>query len=306
MPLIPNDQLAGPLFSSTLVIGPPKTGKSESTASLHRFLRLHNLPTKIAYFDLDGDGSEPLIRLAREGRELHSDKPKTVEPWTQDLMIYRYTLSRRTLVSKGNTPNMVDTAYVPPVRDEKPAFAFMDDFNTLDMRLDPATGIWKQGQELGAIVFDPLNALQDFYEDFMFKLRKKEIGGTGLANSGIEWDDWRLIGEKTLGACMAAKAFPCYFVACVHEDIRTEKVHGDPTKPSGGGSYIVPLLTYTLAFQISGKFSAIAYSLPNFKWLMRPGAVPGTGINLKSAGSRGRDSFPTEPIEQNFELILST
>lgn len=296
MPQIPMDQLAGPQFSSFLLVGPSKTGKTESIASLHRVLRLLKLSTKMAIFDFDEDGYIPIWRLAREGRERHDDKPGTVKPWVDDLMIFNYRKEARKLRENE----------AAPLRSRKPINDFHDDFNQIDGWIDPKTGLWKPGHELGAIIFDSLTSLMQLYESFIWQVRGKEIGLTGPA--AITWQDWNLVGEKIRDAYCTAKQFPCYFVATAHEDTRQEQIHGSakapgpgqpaqPPAPLPGAVWAVPMLTYSLSLSAAGDFGCVVHSTTDRTWLGRPGG------RIRSAGSRLKD-LPEGPIEQDFENLI--
>jgi hypothetical protein len=297
MPLVPNDQADGPRPASILIVGPPKNGKTYSVGSLHRFLRLHKLPTTIVIFDFDYDGAEPLLRLAREGRERYDDKPGACPIWTNDIMRFRYRKERRKL------PGDASLEVIGPGRDKKPHMEFVEDFNTLDARVDPTTGKWKAGQEIGAIIFDSLTELQAMEEDYLFKSRGKEIGEEKGTKRTIEWADWNLVGEKVTDAYMTAKTLPCYLVCTAHEDIRQEYVHGSLQKDGSqdrvpGASWRVPLLTYTLSMRIAKDFSVTVFCESNWRWRTR------VGEHVRAAGTRLKDNL-AEFVAQDFSEILS-
>lgn len=296
MPQIPKDQLSGPQFSSFLIVGPSKTGKTLSIASLHRVLRLQKLSTKMAIFDFDEDGYIPIWRLATEGRERYTDKPGTVQPWVDDLMIFNYHKAERKLKAK-------DAA---PARSKAPGEGFAEDFNQLDNWLDPKTGLWLPDKGVGAIIFDSLTALMRLYEDYIWLLRGKEIGIDGP--KAINWQDWNLLGSKIRDAYQTAKQFPCYFVATAHEDIRQELIHGSAKpaaagqpaagpQPVTGAHWAVPLLTYSLALSAAGDFGCVVHSTTDRTWIGQPGG------RIRSAGSRLKD-LPDGPIEQDFENLI--
>lgn len=298
MPQIPMDQLSGPQFTSFLLVGPSKTGKTESIASLHRVLRLQKLPTKIVIFDFDEDGYIPIWRMAMDGRERHKDPRGATKPWVDDLMIFNYHKLNRQL--KEN-----DAA---PMRSKKPMDDFHDDFNQIDGWIDPKTGLWKPGHEVGAIVFDSLTSLLYLYESYIWLMRGKEIGFTD--QRAINWQDWNLVGEKIRDAYNTAKQFPCYFVATAHEDTRQELIHGSaraggtgpgdkatPAQPVQGNVWAVPMLTYSLSLSAAGDFGCVVHSTVDRLWMGQPGG------RIRSAGSRLRD-LPTGPFEQDFENLI--
>jgi len=290
--LIPTDQLTKPDFASILLVGAPKTWKTGSLGSLHKYLRLHKMPTKIIFFDMDEDGAEPLLRLAREGRELYTDKPGTCEKWINDIELYRYT--KQKLVLGPDTK-------VAPNRSKKMAEDFLNEFNQLDERLDYRTKQWKPGQEIGCIAVDSLTAIQDMYEDFIWLTRGKEIGepkGTTMIDPG----DWRLLGEKVTDVYMTTKQFPCFSFFTAHVDARQEEVRAlklgeEPIKTNVW--FKVPLLTKSVAMRLAKDFSIALYTTPDFKWITRP--TPSDHVH--SAGTRGRDNLPPL-VEQDFANVL--
>lgn len=296
MPEIPRDQLSGPQFSSFLLVGPSKTGKTESIASLHRVLRLQRQPTRIIIFDFDEDGYIPILRLATEGRERHSDRINTIPPWVDDLVIYNYRKAERKLRER-------DAA---PARSRKPMDDFHDDFNKIDNWIDPKTGLWQPGKEVGVIVFDSLTSMMQMYESYIWLIRGKEIGLDGT--KAINWQDWNLVGEKIRDAYNTAKQFPCYFVATAHEDTRQELVHGSARAaspgqqasapaPIPGAVWAVPMLTYSLSLSAAGDFGCVVHSTVDRTWIGQPGG------RIRSAGSRLKD-LPEGPFEQDFANLI--
>lgn len=296
MPEIPRDQLSGPQFSSFLLVGPSKTWKTGSIGSLHRVLRLQHLPTRMLMFDFDEDGYLTIQRLAAEGRERFTDKPGTVPPWLDDLVVYNYRKASRKLRER-------DAA---PARDRKPMDDFHDDFNKIDGWIDAKTGLWKPGHEVGAIIFDSLTSLMQLYESYIWLLRGKEIGLIG--NQSITWQDWNLVGEKIRDAYNTAKQFPCYFVATAHEDTRQETVHGSaraavgtqsatPPVPIPGAVWAVPMLTYSLSLSAAGDFGCVVHSTTDRLWLGQPGG------RIRSAGSRLKE-LPEGPFEMDFANLI--
>jgi hypothetical protein len=290
--LVPTEQLTRPDFASILLVGAPKTWKTGSLGSLHKYLRLHKMPTKIVFFDMDEDGAEPLLRLAREGRELYSDKPGTCEKWISDIELHRYTKAK--LVLGPDTK-------VAPNRSKKMAEDFLNEFNELDNRLDYQTKQWKPGQEIGCIAVDSLTAVQDMYEDFIWLTRNKEIG-EAKGPTMIDPGDWRLLGEKVTDVYMTAKQFPCFSFFTAHEDLREEEVRpialGAPAHTTSH-YYKVPLLTKSVAMRLAKDFSIALYTTSDFKWITRP--TPSDHVH--SAGTRGRDNLDAL-VTQDFANVL--
>ena len=297
MPELTRDQMAGPQYSSVLLVGPSKTGKTASIASLHRVLRILKMSTKMMLFDFDEDGYLSLLRLAKEGRESYKDPPHTVPPWVDDLRIFNYR--------KGDVKLRERDA--APQRSQKLSEDFQSEFNQMDNWLDHKTGLWLPGKEIGAIIYDSLTSLMHMYESYVWSLRNKEIGLDGPR--GISWQDWNLVGEKIRDAYQTAKQFPCFFVATAHEDTRQEQIKGSaqparpgqpaqPPTPVPGAVFAVPLLTYSLSMYAAGDFGCVVHSTTNFRWIGRPGG------RIRSAGSRLRD-LPDEEFEQDFANLIT-
>jgi hypothetical protein len=247
-------------------------------------------------FDFDEDGYIPIWRLARDGRERHDDKPNATEPWVKDLHIFNYHKAQRILKERDAAPN----------RSKKPIDDFQDDFNQIDGWIDPKTGLWRPGKEVGAIIYDSLTSLMHIYESYIWLMRGKEIGLDG--RGAINWQDWNLVGEKIRDAYQTAKTFPCYFVATAHEDTRQELIHGSakapgpgqpaqPPAPLPGAVWAVPMLTYSLSLSAAGDFGCVVHSTVNRTWIGRPGG------RIRSAGSRLKD-LPDGEFGQDFENLI--
>jgi hypothetical protein len=300
--LVTTEQLAQPTFASLLIIGASGTGKTSSIASIHKVLRLRHLPTKLAIFDFDDDGAEPLLRMARQGRETFSDKPNTVPPWIEDILLFRYPIKRTRFTASESNP--------APYRDINLALDFMTEFNTLNERIDTRTRQWLPDKGIGAIVLDPLTGVSDIYEDYVWSIRKREIGAPPETRenrgsiTGVSWTEWNLLGENIRNVYMTAKGFPCYVVCTGHIDQREEEVkgpqsrHGTDNDPIVTGKWFtVPLLTKSLAMKISKDFSTTLLATENFKFETR------NNEHLRGIRSRGKDNLP-QFVEQDLSLVL--
>lgn len=287
--LISADKLSAPTFSSTLIIGSSGTGKTSCIGTLHRVLRKKNLPTKIIYFDFDQDGAEPVLRLARAGYESIPDmiaRQNRIDPWIEDVILYRYYTKRRTM-----------TDGVAPHRDVKLVEEFIKDFNTIDSRIDPHTNNWKPGQEIGAIINDPLTSVQEIYEDFIWTLRNKELGASGT--NSIQWVDWNLLGEKVLDVIKLTKVFPCFYVATAHLDQRLEdvRVPEGQQKLTTGKWFYTAALVKALAMTIQKNFSTTLFTTEQYKWRLQ------NDEHHRGARARGKDNLPPL-VEPDFANIL--
>lgn len=285
MALVPNEQLTKPAFSSILLIGPPFTGKTRSLASLRDVLVHRKLPTKMAFFDLDGGtnggGAETLLRLARAGN------------WLPDLELYRYTSRVADKIANKVEPNRSTTLFMD----------FLNEFNALHDRIDPKTGNWLAGRELGAIVIDSSTGLMALLQDFVFESRHVEIGGDGP--KAVTFNHWRLLAEKYLEAISCARSLPCYLVVTAHVETKQQVIKG----PAKDGSddiathqlFEIPLLpTNILRDGLAKQFSVVLYSCVEngeYKWRTRPSE------RIRSAGTRGRDGLPAM-VAQSFKEVL--
>jgi AAA domain-containing protein len=275
-PLVPSDQLAGPQFGSIAIVGAPKTGKTQSLATLHAFLVRHKLCPRMAIFDLDEDGAEPLIRIANK------------EGWINDLEVYRYNV-RGSRIANKELPDRV----------RAPTESFINEFSSLYDRIDSRTGGWSEGKALGAVIIDSMTALNERWFDFVLAIRRKEVGGEG--NQAITFNEWTMVKSKLLETVRSAKALPCYSVFIFHEILLQEEVSGPKpgdTKTTGNMLW-VPKVTGDLTTTIQKEFSAVVHSRGgDWKWITRP------TDRIRSVGSRSKAEMPAE-VGQDFENILS-
>ena len=277
MPLVPQDQLSGPIWANIALIGRPKTGKTYSLKTLHDYLIRKNLPRKLVIFDWDEDGSSTLVRIAQK------------ENWLQDLEIYRYNLrgSRLSIQDHRNRTKM-------------PIEQFIQEFNGLFDDLDPKTGQWIPGKERGAVIIDSMTALNERYFDYVLVMNHKEVGGRDTA--AISYNEWTKTKEKMVEAVRGGKALPCYSVCCFHEALEQEEVPGptaQDTKTTGRNIW-TPAITGDLRVTIQKEFSIVVHSRAidsSYQWLVKPSE------EVRSVGSRLRD-FDKPIISQDFANIL--
>jgi hypothetical protein len=219
-------------------------------------------------------------------------KTNRIDPWTDDIVVYRYQAKKRVMVASAPAQAIL------PERQTNAdlVMEFIRDFNTLDSRLDPQTGAWRKGAEVGVIIYDPLTQVQAMYEDFIWKTRNKELGEKGT--NAIDWGDWGLLGEKVRDVYQLAKQFPCYFVCTAHLDQREEEVRTPQggQKISTGQWFYTAALTKGLAMGIQRDFSLTMFATEDFKWLTKSSA------HYRGARSRGRE-LP-EKVDQDFANVL--
>ncbi len=275
-PLVPSDQLAGPTYGSIGIAGAPKTGKTYSLRTLRLFLLKKKLCPRIAIFDLDDDGADTLISLAN------------VEGWNtpEYLEVYRYNEKGRP-IKQGQDAE----------RSQIPTETFISDAAKLYDRLDPKTGKWLPGQELGAVVVDSMTALNERWVEF--------VGAVGHKTTGdFTWTEWRRTRDKILETVKSFKGLPCYSVFMFHEVLIQEEVPGpDPKAPAKttGNMLWVPKIQGDLNVTIQKEFSVFVHSKveggDKYKWITQP------TDRIRAIGSRNKTSMPKE-VTQDFENIL--
>jgi nitrogen fixation protein len=275
MPLIPVDQLAGPQFGSIAIVGAPKTGKTQSLATLHAFLVRHKLCPRMAIFDLDEDGAEPLIRIANK------------EGWIGDLEVYRYNVRGNRIANKEL-----------PDRTRIPTETFINEFSGLYDRIDSRTGNWFEGKGLGAVIVDSMTALNERWFDFVLTIRHKEVGGED--KQAITFNEWTMVKSKILETVRSGKALPCYSVYIFHEILMQEEVSGPKATDikTTGNLLWVPKVTGDLTTTIQKEFSTVVHTTTGWKWITRP------TDRIRSVGSRSKAEMPAE-VPQDFENILT-
>lgn len=286
MPLVPQDQLQGPTWSSIANIGRPKTGKTQSLRTMHDYLIRKKLPRRIEFFDWDEDGADTIIRIAKQERwNLDPTDPKC------DLAVYRYNL-RGTRLTNQDVRN----------RSKIPIEQFIQEFNGLYDDLDPKTGYWKEGKERGCVVLDSITALNERYFDFVLQMNHKEVGGTLESGANISFNEWTKVKEKMVEAIRGAKGLPCFSVCNFHEAFEQEEIPGP--KPGDakttGRNIWTPAITGDLRITIQKEFSVVIHSRAvddRYFWITRPTE------EIRSVGSRNRDLLP-ETVLQDFANIL--
>lgn len=274
MPLIPSDQLSGPSYGSIGIAGAPKTGKTFSLRTLHAYLLKRGLCPRIALFDLDDDGADTIIAVANK------------ESWIQDLEVYRYNEKGRAIKQGADAD-----------RSAIPTEGFISDAAKLYDRLDPQTGLWLPGKELGAVCVDSMTALNERWVEF--------VGAVGHKTTGdFTWVEWRKTRDKILETIKSFKGLPCYSVFMFHEVLIQEEVPDpNPKLPAKGtGNMLwVPKIQGDLNTTVQKEFSVFVHSKVEggnqYKWITQP------TDRIRAIGSRNKVSMPKE-VPQDFENIL--
>lgn len=295
--LLTPDQLLGPLPQSIALIGPPKTGKTESIASMLKVFDATHQPNRIIeHFDLDEDGSISLIRKVRELDRL------------PQLRVHRFRRQMGEKVKVDETPNRFG--------DE--AKDFINEFNGLYDLVNGTTGEWKVPETApGVVCIDSMTSLQDLLWNFILSERQREIGAGPRTQGGtgpgpVTFDEWSLLRSKIVEVVKAAKGLPCHSIFCFHLDYRTEEAGRQQKITQGGqvvleptyvaGSYHhVPMIVGQLAFSILKEFSVClesTFQLGKYEWKVVPDE------RSRAIGSRAKPAFKAGQVAQDFSLVL--
>jgi len=294
------DQIDQLLYTSFLIVGPYKTGKTQSCATLHKLKSRPWVQGKKLYiYDFD-EGCQPIIREARK------------DNWVDELTIFRFP---RVGGEKINPAQDMSGATV--LRTKEPFMDFLMSINGLYDHVDSSGAKWKDdfvNEAPYAIVVDSLTAIQDDILGFTLSLRNKQLGVPGP--KGFEPDGRQEYGMqmgKIVETVRAIRALPCFFVLLAHEQTRMGTVKmptapkgADPIAPMTTGVIAkLPVVTGQLANTIGGEFGAVLFTgsepvtstKSRYFWITRPdGEIRGAGTRLKE----GLDL----KIDQNFDLVV--
>ena len=223
------------LYSSVLVYGPPKTGKTRSCSTAKR---------PIWYWDLNR-GVEPLVRVAK------------TEGWKEDdLVVYRY------LPPGGDKVAL--TVNRPRGRDVY--LEVMKDFNVLYDHMDLKTNKWKENLPFrppATIVFDGIEDFQEIVLDFVLNVAGHELGDKKTDAR----DDYGNAMDKVEECIVSTQGLPCDSIWITHESVMqdetTGQIRSDP--------YIVGK---KLPQRIGRHFGAVLYSSfkapDKYVWYVKP------------------------------------
>ena len=282
MPIVPADQLSAQIWGAIALIGRPFSGKTQSIATLHKYLVKHKLPTKIEVFDLDEQRDSPLIRIAKS------------EGWLNDLVVHRYD-------STGGVHYIANKE--TRERSKIPTELFIQEYAALYDDLDTRTGLWQPGRERGAIVVDSMSVLNERWFDFVLQLRHKELGGTEKLNNLVTFNEWMMVKEKIVETVRSGKALPCFSIFCFHEVQAQDEIPGpkaQDTKTTGKILW-VPKIQGDLCTTIQKEFSVCVHTRcinGKFEWITRPTE------EIASVGTRSKNLLGAT-TEQDFANILA-
>ncbi len=295
MALLTLDQMTAPQNLSIAIVGPPKTGKTESLATFWSVFEKTKQPNnKIVVFDLDEDGSVPVIRRGLDHQM--KDKDWSIE---DHLAVHRFKRKAGEKLSTETSPN----------RWQDECADFMTEFNKYYDLVNSVTGDWKAPEHApGLVAVDSMTALQDLFWNFILSKRNKEIGvgrGDGSSKGPVTFDEWNLLRGKLVETIRAAKGLPCHSVFVFHQDLRQEEVKGALGKPDSdiltGAYFYVQMIVSQLAMSVLKEFSVVLTTMVQggkYKWQVIP------DDRHPSLGSRAVAGFKDRLIDQDFSLVV--
>lgn len=301
MPILSMEEMLGPQNLSVGIVGAPKTGKTESLATLLKYFDRTKQPNRIIeLYDLDEDGSVSIIRKLGPKS---SRNPDGLDRLNQ-LRVHRF---RRKAGEKIETAKDEGIA---PTRNPDDWFNFANEFNQLYDQIDTSTGKWRKPDEApGAVVIDSMSALQEIAWDFVLAKRNKEIG---IDSRRIGFDEWNILRSKTESVIKAAKGLPCVSIFLFHLDYKQEEAGKHQRITDKGqvilepiyveGSYHhVPFIVGQLAHSIMKNFGVClesSYRMGRYQWKVVP------DDRSQTIGSRAYAKFGQQFIDQDFDLVL--
>jgi hypothetical protein len=278
-------------YTSFAIVGPPKTGKTRSLATLHK---LRNRPwvqgTKLYVYDFDR-GCQPLIRIAEQ------------EGWAEEVRIVRFDrASGNRLSNQASKPTGTDRF-----------LEFMNHVNHFYDMLEPDGTTWSPNyldEAPYALVVDSATTFKDIVLEFTLGTRNKVLGGVGVdgrAEFGAQM-------EKLIECVRSMVSLPCFTVWLFHQQLSMGTVRM-PAQPKGGRAIdpqitgviaALPVITGQLAFTIGAEFGAILYTNVEsistnerkYQWCTSP-----DGAYIQSAGTRLKEGLPLY-IDQDFDLVV--
>ena len=284
------DQILSLLYTNFLVVGPPKTGKTQSTTTLRK---LKSRPwvqgKKLYYYDFD-EGMQPVIRIAVRDK------------WADEIVPFRYAQVGGDRISRDAIPQRSPERFTD----------FLSDINRLYDHVTSDGKRWKDDfidQAPYAIVVDSLTVIQFDILNFTLSLRHKELGDEkvhGGAEYGFQMG-------KIVETIRSIKKLPCFSVWLAHEQTKmgtvkmpTPPPRGNPINPVTTGIISkLPVVTGTLAETIGGEFGAVLFTkiepvtstTAKYLWETRPNG------EIRSAGSRLKENLDAL-IPQDFNLVV--
>lgn len=320
--LVKTEDMLNP-FTSAMLIGPPKSGKTRSLFSLYLYCleqwhkRGKSGPRQLHHFDLDGTGASTLIHLFQARGTAQDDplvaKYKRFNGSIEDLKIYRYKVPGGRKISATDSPEHPNT-FVP----------FIDEFNKFYDQLDPRTGFWREPEQSPAIIaIDSGTALEDIICDFICKTRRREINGSGTDDNSRQarFADWGAMKDKEEEVIEAARSLPAHFVYCVHDELRQEIIAGKPAEKGNSPETAIPAIGTNMLYNMPSLIGGLRETMPKrfdivlytktivqnskcvYKWITRPVSHPTDG-NIRGAGIRSAENLPQEVIQDFAEILL--
>ena len=182
-----------------LIFGPPKTGKTQSLASLFKL----QLGGPVWYFDFDGGDS--IVPFVREAVKLGAQEG--------DIIRFSY-------IPVGGTKQTIHQ-FSDHTISRDIYHQFIKDFNTLDDLIDVQTGAWKANSQAPAVVvIDSFTSFQDVLLDFVLTQVGHELGAKGTDARS----DWGLQMGKIRKTVKALQALPCLSIVLAHEKVEMQTI----------------------------------------------------------------------------------
>jgi hypothetical protein len=257
--------------ATTLLIGPPISGKTTSLATLRKVCKRNG---SIYLFDFDHK-CQPLIRAA------------AADGWLDRLIVHRYG------ADTGN--RVVATEHRPQASTE--FLTFLNDFNRFYDWIDPTTGDWKT--TLGTmlpevIIIDSLTSFQDAVLEFVLSRLGHNLGDPRTDSRA----DYGKAMGKILETIRSLKTLPCHTVVIAHETFDKDELTGEiRMEPNVFGKKLAPTL--------AAEFNLVLYSTTRptptgeieYVWQTQPGGF------IKSVGSTYATALP-KFVPQDFTNVI--
>lgn len=259
---------------SILLFGPPFSGKTEGLATLWDVLPTLGYPQVVDFFDLDLNADSFLRKM----------RAKNAPP--DAVRVYRY----------GATGDKVGEGIESPLN--RGEFGtFLQDWNRLWDRIDPATGGWldlKDGwRPPGLVVFDSASSLQAMIIEYVCAIEGKPLNAPGTHGAAFYGKQM----GKVVELIGSAKKLPVVFAMTAHEVMEKDEITG--------AVRIDPKFTGKLAADIAKYFTVCLYTTTEgvepkkYVWLTKPhGFVQTSGTRYKEG-----NELPLK-VEQDFRLVL--
>lgn len=265
-----------PRRGTVLNFGPPKTGKTESLATL---IKLGLTP--MWYFDFDGgDSIKPLLRKTKD--LCMRDRLLNEQHSTDDIIRFSY-------FPKGGD-RVGQTQHRPKEQGRDIYLDFLKDFNSV-FDLIGQDGEYKKDPIVRpprSLVIDSTTSLMEDILDFILCM-----AGHNLSDPKTDArDDFGKQMGKIQEIVKSAKSMPLIAVFICHEKLVQNELTGEVR--------IDPMITGQLSAYFAKDFGTVVYSQSKggkYTWLTKPQG------HVKCVGQREHEGLSLE-IEQDYSLVL--